>query len=118
MRRQRYRTRRSTVGAVTQHDVPPARLPRDARWPRAGEWLAAGPGPGAPDLAVLGVPTFATSLSPTGAHQTPAAGRRALARFSAGGASRRGEGSGTPPPGTWGAAHPPPPVPGWVGVGP
>jgi formiminoglutamase len=54
----------------------------DSRWPRAGDWLAAGPGSREPDLAVLGVPTFATSISPTGAHATPAAVRRALARYS------------------------------------
>lgn len=54
----------------------------DPRWPRAGEWLAAGPGSAPPDLAVIGVPTFATSISPTGAHATPAAVRRALARLS------------------------------------
>jgi formiminoglutamase len=62
---------RATVTAVT-----------DPRWPRARDWLAAGPGDRAPDLAVLGVPTFSTSISPTGAHATPAAVRRALARLS------------------------------------
>ena len=61
----------------------------DPRWPRAGDWLAAGPGTRAPDLAVLGVPTFATSISPTGAHVTPAAVRRALGRLSTWCASRR-----------------------------
>jgi len=61
----------------------------DPRWPRAGDWLAAGPGDKAPDLAVLGVPTFATSISTTGAHATPAAVRRALARLSTWCASRR-----------------------------
>jgi len=53
----------------------------DQRWPRASAWLAAGPGEASPDLGVLGVPTYRTSLSPTGAHQTPAAVRRALARL-------------------------------------
>jgi formiminoglutamase len=77
------------VGAVTEHEVAPVALPRDPRWPRAGDWLAAGPGAGTPDLAILGVPTFGTSLSPTGAHATPAAVRRALARFSTWCASRR-----------------------------
>jgi formiminoglutamase len=77
------------VGAVTEREVPPARLPRDPRWPRAGDWLAAGPGPKAPDLAILGVPTYGTSLSPTGAHATPAAVRRALARLSTWCGSRR-----------------------------
>jgi formiminoglutamase len=60
----------------------------DPRWPRAGAWLAAGPGSREPDLAVLGVPTFATSISPTGAHATPAAVRRALSRYSTWAASR------------------------------
>ncbi len=55
----------------------------DPRWPRASDWLAAGPPPGRePDLALLGVPTFATSISPTGAHKTPQAVRRALSKFS------------------------------------
>jgi formiminoglutamase len=63
--------------------------PPDPRWPRAGDWLAAGPGPRAPDVAVLGVPTFATSISATGAHATPAAVRRALFRFSTWAPSRR-----------------------------
>lgn len=62
----------------------------DPRWPRASEWLAAGPPPGRePDLALLGVPTFATSISPTGAHKTPQAVRRALARYSTWCATRR-----------------------------
>jgi len=63
--------------------------PADPRWPRASDWLAAGPGPGRePDLAVLGVPTFATSISPTGAHKTPQAVRRALSKYSTWCASR------------------------------
>jgi formiminoglutamase len=61
----------------------------DPRWPRASDWLAVGPATRAPDLAVLGVPTFATSISPTGAHATPAAVRRALGRLSTWCASRR-----------------------------
>jgi formiminoglutamase len=63
--------------------------PPDRRWPKASEWLAAGPGDRSVDLAVLGVPTFATSISPTGAHATPAAVRRALARYSTWSDSRR-----------------------------
>ena len=69
----------------------------DPRWPRAGEWLAAGPGERSPDIAVLGVPTFATSISPTGAHATPAAVRRALARLSTWAASRRVDVGGLAP---------------------
>lgn len=61
----------------------------DSRWPNAADWLAAGPGDREVDLAVLGVPTFATSLSQTGAHATPAAVRRALGRLSTWCASRR-----------------------------
>lgn len=55
-------------------------LPHDPSWPRAGDW------PGstgeAVDVALLGVPAWRTSLSPTGAHATPAAVRAALRRFS------------------------------------
>src|SRR4051812_12044430 len=61
----------------------------DPRWPRAAAWLAAGPGARPVDVAVIGVPAFATSLSQTGAHATPAAVRRALARYSTWCASRR-----------------------------
>jgi len=61
----------------------------DPRWPSAADWLAAGPGPRAVDLALLGVPTFATSISPTGAHATPAAVRRALAKLSTWSPTRR-----------------------------
>ena len=61
----------------------------DARWPTAAEWLAAGPGERDVDLAVLGVPTFATSISPTGAHATPAAVRRHLERLSTWSPARR-----------------------------
>ncbi|MFB7800153.1 arginase family protein [Isoptericola sp. NPDC056134] len=58
-----------------------APLPPDPLWPRAGSWPA--PSPGAPaDLALIGVPTWRTSLSPTGAHATPAAVRAALRRYS------------------------------------
>ncbi len=40
--------------------------PEDPRWPRAAGWLAAGPGSRPVDLAVLGIPAYATSLSRTG----------------------------------------------------
>lgn len=56
--------------------------PPDPRWPRAADWLAAGPGTGAVDLAVVGVPTHATSISGSGAHATPNAVRRLLGRLS------------------------------------
>jgi formiminoglutamase len=61
----------------------------DRRWPKASDWLAAGPGDRPVDLAVLGVPAFATSLSQSGAHATPNAVRRALGKFSTWCASRR-----------------------------
>jgi formiminoglutamase len=61
----------------------------DPRWPRAAEWLAAGPGERAVDVALLGVPAFATSLSSTGAHATPAGVRRSLGRLSTWCASRK-----------------------------
>lgn len=59
-------------------------LSHDPLWPRAGDWpaisdLAAGD---RLDAALLGAPAFRTSLSPTGAHATPAAVRDALRRFS------------------------------------
>ncbi|MDQ1136340.1 formiminoglutamase [Microbacterium sp. SORGH_AS 1204] len=56
-------------------------LPIDPLWPRAGDW----PTPvsdEAPDAVLLGVPAWRTSLSPTGAGQTPAAIRAALRRYS------------------------------------
>lgn len=58
-------------------------LSHDPLWPRAGDW----PAPDAmtsptTDAAILGVPAHTTSLSPTGAHATPAAVRDALRRYS------------------------------------
>lgn len=51
----------------------------DPLWPRAGDW----PSPtGETDAVLLGVPTWRTSLSPTGAGATPVAVRAALRRFS------------------------------------
>jgi len=83
---------RRSPGAGPQSDPrysPGAGPQSDPRWPRAADWLAAGPPPGrAPDLALLGVPTFATSISPTGAHKTPQAVRRALGKYSTWCASR------------------------------
>ncbi|WP_082590522.1 arginase family protein [Agromyces sp. Soil535] len=61
-----------------------ATLSHDPLWPRAGGWPAlAELEPGASvDLALLGVPAWRTSLSPTNAHATPAAIREALRRYS------------------------------------
>jgi formiminoglutamase len=68
--------------------VPPR--PADPRWPTAAAWLAAGPAPGTkPDVAVLGIPTYATSISGSGAHATPNAVRRMLERLSTWSARRR-----------------------------
>lgn len=53
----------------------------DANWPRASAWLK--PNDGADfDIAVFGVPAHKTSISPTGANETPAAVREALSRYS------------------------------------
>jgi formiminoglutamase len=61
-------------------------MTEDPSWPRASSWLSAevdatSAGQVA-DLAVIGVPAYRTSISPTGAHATPAAVRGALARYS------------------------------------
>ena len=56
-------------------------LPHDPLWPRAGSWPAPVAGSHA-DVALLGVPTHATSLSPTRADTTPDAVRAALQRYS------------------------------------
>jgi formiminoglutamase len=56
----------------------------DPLWPRAGSWpsLTELPDGQQADLALIGLPTWRTSLSPTGAHATPAAVRDALRRYS------------------------------------
>lgn len=53
-------------------------LSHDPLWPRAGAWPAF---ESAADAVLLGVPTWRTSLSPTGAGATPGAVREALARY-------------------------------------
>lgn len=61
------------------------KLSHDPEWPRTGSWPApaANAEPGERiDLALIGVPTSRTSLSPTNAHETPAAIREALRRYS------------------------------------
>ncbi|WP_460521867.1 arginase family protein [Humibacter antri] len=55
----------------------------DPHWPRAGRWPAAD-ALGAStrvDVGIIGVPTWRTSLSATGAHATPAAIRDAIQRY-------------------------------------
>ena len=59
--------------------MPTPPLPADPLWPRAGDWPRDVDGP--IDLALVGIPTWRTSLSPTSAHATPAAVRAALRRF-------------------------------------
>jgi formiminoglutamase len=61
-----------------------ATLSHDPLWPRAGGWpaLAELEPAASVDLALLGVPAWRTSLSPTNAHATPAAIREALRRYS------------------------------------
>ncbi|MDJ1113188.1 agmatinase family protein [Microbacterium dauci] len=54
-------------------------LSTDPLWPRAGAWVVPS---GPTDATLLGLPAHRTSLSPTGAHATPAAIREALRRFS------------------------------------
>lgn len=56
-------------------------LPSDPRWPRAGQSFSAS-GKTDADLTLVGVPAWRTSISPTGAHATPAAVREALLRYS------------------------------------
>lgn len=59
--------------------MPTSPLSSDPLWPRAGDWPTEVAGP--IDLALVGIPTWRTSLSPTSAHATPAAVRAALRRF-------------------------------------
>ncbi|MBL3687504.1 formimidoylglutamase [Leucobacter zeae] len=56
-------------------------LSHDPSWPRTGGWATPEPDARA-DLSIIGVPTSRTSLSPTNAHETPAAVRAALRRYS------------------------------------
>ena len=60
-------------------------LPIDPHWPRAGDWPAPDSVPELDegyDLALVGLPTFSTSLSATNANETPAAVRAALRYYS------------------------------------
>lgn len=58
-------------------------LSHDPLWPRAGDWPTVRERAShKADMAILGVPAHATSLSPTNAHLTPAAVREALRRYS------------------------------------
>lgn len=55
-------------------------LSTDPRWPRAGDWPE--PAGERTDLALIGIPTWRTSLSSTGAAATPEAVRAALRYYS------------------------------------
>jgi formiminoglutamase len=57
-------------------------LSHDPLWPRAGDWPSSDEDGSDADAAIVGVPAWRTSLSPTGAHATPAAVREALRRYS------------------------------------
>ena len=61
--------------------MSPHHLPHDPLWPRTGGWPSAAHGQDY-DLVLLGVPTSRTSLSASQAHETPAAVRQALRRYS------------------------------------
>lgn len=56
-------------------------LPHDPLWPRAQSLFSVEVG-GRSDVSLVGVPASQTSLSPTSAHETPAAIRSALLRYS------------------------------------
>jgi len=57
-------------------------LNSDPLWPRAGDWSSPVNEEWA-DVALIGIPTSRTSLSPTQAHETPNAVREALRRYAA-----------------------------------
>ena len=59
-------------------------LPADPLWPRAAHWIeqANEAGNDSCDLGLIGIPAHLTSITPTGAHTTPAAIRAALLRYS------------------------------------
>lgn len=59
-----------------------APLSHDPLWPRAGDWPSPDGDARRWDAVLLGAPASSTSLSPTGAHETPGAVRAALRRFS------------------------------------
>ena len=54
-------------------------LSHDPLWPRAGDW---GTPDGDVDFAIIGVPTFSTSITPGSTNLTPAAVREVLPRYS------------------------------------
>lgn len=57
-------------------------MTEDRKWPRAAHWLKPFADEANLDIAVYGVCASKTSISPTGAHETPNAIRQALLRYS------------------------------------
>ena len=57
-------------------------MTEDRKWPRAAHWLKPFANEAKIDLAVYGVCASQTSISKTGAHETPNAIRQALLRYS------------------------------------
>lgn len=57
-------------------------LAEDPLWPRAAHWIERARPDKIYDLGLLGVPAHLTSITSTGAHETPRAVREALARYS------------------------------------
>jgi formiminoglutamase len=70
--------------------VTSSTFPNDPLWPRAGLWLTEAARISQPesDIALIGIPAFRSSISPTGAHATPTAIREALMRYSTHAGSR------------------------------
>ncbi len=70
------------AGGVPTGPLPPSlrpSLPLDPLWPRAGNWP---PPNGHVDFALMGVPTWRTSISATNAGETPDAVRAMIPRYS------------------------------------
>lgn len=71
----------STDATASAPRNTPTALSHDPEWPRTGGWNSPAPSEQA-DLTLVGIPTSRTSLSPSNAHETPAAIREALRRYS------------------------------------
>ena len=84
-----------TEHSANQHSVSTPSLSRDPLWPRSGDFPAPDAvGDARLDVALLGIPTWRTSLSATQAGQTPAAVRAALRYYAAFVSPDRGEHDG------------------------
>lgn len=80
---------RSCYGQVMSSDHNPRSAPQtnpplasDPAWPRTGGWGSLPEDGARINLALVGIPTSRNSLSPSNAHETPAAVRAALRRYS------------------------------------